>query len=1368
MDNRNYHNQNLNKFHNETQRQAVRDNTHHQQYSFHQSNKLSHSRFRQNIPSNEGHESDQIQAFPPIYPTQQNWQEHHTSRLSKSWPDSGDRRTEWQQRDQYTAETDTSHRFNRNDSTWSQSYSQPSQAYNKQQVQPQRFGNDPGMSSSHQEKMFPHRSEYSDCNRSRFQDSGITNESVPGNIRRTDSTREGRRSEKTAAYEDLQMNKFNQQKPNYQQQFSSNRRREGSSSSRSSFDRQSPYRRRSRSRSPRHRSHHPSASGSQRSGRSKLPSGSRSCKSPLQKEHRGSRDENRRSRRDKLSPIPGEIRESTPMNTEGLQDEVSPTRSLSRKDRWDNLEKEAAFFNSSQGSKEKIKDDDGEEKQSTPPWIQCSPKENFYTSEASKQKNQSTMAATSKLIELLDKFQTQIVERGKRLRDKQPPVQLPAPKRHWHVHKDCSDSSSSSSDSSSSDSDSEDYDPLETFKIKEQHPYRLHKNLWYNDAGELNEGPLCSCSPSARKIGIQHNIFPGETPFPLCNPLTNNAGKLHHYRITMSPAKNFLTHQPTVIEYDDREYIFEGFSMFSHFPLDEIPTCTVIRFQIEYTIHFLPEAMPENFTVCGMDLFANFLFDELLELLDFHYKAKEGCQLFHFMPRFARSLPNNGKEILSMHHVMQALIRKGRSFTDVLEEMNWREYDDIDWQSFAEDMKNSILTYPGKKPSSVRVDQIDREEEEIDKARPFPTIVHFGVRPVQLTYAGDHQYQKLFKSILKLQHLISNKPKVTPADRRKLTERSEQLQAIRLSKNMSREVTAELNCDGAYVTGLKSDICQHALMLPVLVDHIRYFACLHNLEKCIGYVFKDKVLLKHAMTHPSYGQGYGMNPDHVRNSLYNCGMRHPDYGDEKGKQEMYNRKKGINILINTMSKMAQDDETPSHIHHYERLEFLGDAVVEFITSTHLYLLFPDIEEGGLATFRQAIVQNQHLSVLAKKLKLDHYLLYAHGPDLCRKSDLRHAMANCFEALMGAMYLESGLEYVNKTFSSVLFDGQQLRNIWNRCPKHPLQIECPDGDRHMLQSYPILQKLNQFEDATGIYFKNIRLLARAFTQRTVGYNNLTRGHNQRMEFLGDSVLQIITSCYLYRHFPDHHEGHLSLLRSSLVNNRTQATVARELGLENYIIDVDTRSKKPGPQPTKTLADLLEAFLGALYVDRGLEFIKVFCEVCFFPRLSEFIRSQDWNDSKSQLQQCCLTLRQENKEPELPTYKVIQQTGPTNSRRYTVAVYFRNKRIGTGTASNVQDAQMAAAKNALENYDFPQLQHQKQLLGKVHMDQQPSKNERRDKTQGRSKERMRDERDRERRDGRSRDRRKDDRRDDDDRYREREGERPFKRRTMDSTW
>ena len=89
--------------------------------------------------------------------------------------------------------------------------------------------------------------------------------------------------------------------------------------------------------------------------------------------------------------------------------------------------------------------------------------------------------------------------------------------------------------------------------------------------------------------------------------------------------------------------------------------------------------------------------------------------------------------------------------------------------------------------------------------------------------------------------------------------------------------------------------------------------------------------------------------------------------------------------------------------------------------------------------------------------------------------------------------------------------------------------------------PLLQKLVTFEEEVGLEFTHIRLLARAFSDRSLSNCNLTMGSNQRLEFLGDTVLQLVTSDYLYKHFPDHHEGHLSLLRSSLVNNRTQVSL-----------------------------------------------------------------------------------------------------------------------------------------------------------------------------------------------------------------------------------
>jgi len=484
-------------------------------------------------------------------------------------------------------------------------------------------------------------------------------------------------------------------------------------------------------------------------------------------------------------------------------------------------------------------------------------------------------------------------------------------------------------------------------------------------------------------------------------------------------------------------------------------------------------------------------------------------------------------------------------------------------------------------------------------------------------------------------------------------------------------------------------------LLPVLVNHLRLNKSLDHLEKRIKYKFNNRYLLQQAVTHPSYKENFGTNPDHIRNTLSNCGIRQPEYGDKKIHFQN-TRKRGINMLINIMSRFGKTNETESKVQHNERLEFLGDAVVEFITSVHLFYMFPDLEEGGLATYRAAIVQNQHLAILAEGLGLERYMLYAHGSDLCHDSELKHAMANCFEALMGAIFLDGGIDLADRVFSDAMFGSEfDLYETWVDMPSHPLQTQEPGGDRHWIQKFPVLQKLTKFEDMTGIEFNHIRLLARSFTDRSIGFNNLTLGSNQRMEFLGDTVLQLITSDFLYKHFPDHHEGHLSLLRSSLVNNRTQSVVCDDLGMTKFAVYANPKAEIK----IKDKADLLEAFLGALYVDKDLEWCQTFAHVCFFPRLQQFILNQDWNDPKSKLQQCCLTLRtMDGGEPDIPLYKVIECKGPTNTRVYTVAVYFRGARLAKDHGHSIQQAEMNAAKIALEEcaHLFPHLNYQKRIM------------------------------------------------------------------------
>lgn len=709
-----------------------------------------------------------------------------------------------------------------------------------------------------------------------------------------------------------------------------------------------------------------------------------------------------------------------------------------------------------------------------------------------------------------------------------------------------------------------------------------------------------------------------------------------------------------------------------------------------------------------MDFTDDYLFTEILELVDFSIKPSlagdnETCPCFHFYPRFVRELPENGKEVLAMSEVLRYLLDNSFEVVDtnLLQKMNRMRQSE--WQDYADQFKEMVLLNPGMKPCAVRLDQLDRAVVEEEQAKcydeqtklNYPAIVHFGIRPPQLSYAGDPKYQKAWREYVKYRHLMANMSKPSTEDKNKLKTKESRLQEMRNQGRMKRNVTVVVSSKNFHATGIMCDIVQHAMLIPVLTNHLRFHRSLKVLEDTIGYKFNNRYLLQIALTHPSYKENFGTNPDHARNSLTNCGIRQPEYGDKKI-HYMNTRKRGINTLISIMSRFGKESDTDSNITHNERLEFLGDAVVEFITSIHLFHLFSDLEEGGLATYRAAIVQNQHLAVLARRLGLEKFMLYAHGSDLCHDVELRHAMANCFEALMGALFLDGGINVADKVFSIAFHEDLELKAIWDNYPRHPLQLQEPEGDRRWIPKFEFLQKLTTFEDAIGVEFTHIRLLARAFTDRSMGYTNLTLGSNQRMEFLGDTVLQLICSEFLYRHFPEHHEGHLSLLRSSLVNNRTQSVVCDDLGMTKYAV----YSNPKADMKTKDRADLLEAFLGALYVDKGLKHCETFCQVCLFPRLQDFIMNQDWNDPKSKLQQCCLTLRtMDGNEPDIPYYKVVESTGPTNTRVYKVAVYFRNRRLAFATGHSIQEAEMNSARNALENSKnlFPQqLKYQKRVI------------------------------------------------------------------------
>lgn len=309
------------------------------------------------------------------------------------------------------------------------------------------------------------------------------------------------------------------------------------------------------------------------------------------------------------------------------------------------------------------------------------------------------------------------------------------------------------------------------------------------------------------------------------------------------------------------------------------------------------------------------MFVELLEMLDLNLKpglsGTDSCSSFHFLPRFVRDLPDNGKEVLAMSEVLRYLLDSAGALVPraTLEDM--MNISQHDWQNYVDNIKDMVVTNPGMKPCSVRVDQLDRNVSDLpecidvdDKGIIHPVIVHFGIRPPQLSYAGNPDYQKAWREYVKFRHLVANMSKPSYEDKRKLEFKENRLQEMRTQGRMKRNITVAISSKGFFRTGIMCDIVQHAMLIPVLTTHLRFHQALDVLETNIGYKFQNRYILQLALTHPSYKENFGTNPDHARNSLTNCGIRQPEYGDRKI-HYMNTRKRGINTLINIMSRFVK-------------------------------------------------------------------------------------------------------------------------------------------------------------------------------------------------------------------------------------------------------------------------------------------------------------------------------------------------------------------------------------------------------------------------------------------------------------------------------
>jgi ribonuclease-3 len=217
---------------------------------------------------------------------------------------------------------------------------------------------------------------------------------------------------------------------------------------------------------------------------------------------------------------------------------------------------------------------------------------------------------------------------------------------------------------------------------------------------------------------------------------------------------------------------------------------------------------------------------------------------------------------------------------------------------------------------------------------------------------------------------------------------------------------------------------------------------------------------------------------------------------------------------------------------------------------------------------------------------------------------------------------------------------------------------------------IMQDLPKFNDQ--------QLYQQAFIHRS--YLNESKKHlesNERLEFLGDSILSFVVSDHLYKTYPQFDEGILTNLRSLVVNTKNLARAAKRLEFGKYLLLSRGEEDSKGRENESILANTFEAVIGALFMDQGIDAVREFLYKTIIPDIEEYVQKKVFKDPKSLLQEYV-----QSKKQHSPLYKVLKEEGPAHAKRFTIGVFVGNELMGEGSGKSKQEAEEKAAEQALE--------------------------------------------------------------------------------------
>ncbi len=229
----------------------------------------------------------------------------------------------------------------------------------------------------------------------------------------------------------------------------------------------------------------------------------------------------------------------------------------------------------------------------------------------------------------------------------------------------------------------------------------------------------------------------------------------------------------------------------------------------------------------------------------------------------------------------------------------------------------------------------------------------------------------------------------------------------------------------------------------------------------------------------------------------------------------------------------------------------------------------------------------------------------------------------------------------------------------------------------------MKDLSAFEKKIKVTFADKNLLKQAFIHRSYINENAKVGleHNERLEFLGDAVLELVVTDFLFHKYPESNEGELTSYRAALVNTISISKAASELGMNDYLLLSKGEAKDTGKARQYILANTFESVLGAIYIDQGYSVAEKFIAGNLFPYIDEVIAKRLWQDAKSHFQE-----KAQDRAGITPAYKVLREEGPDHEKIFTVGVFLKEELAAEGDGSSKQEAEQEAAKNALEKFGW----------------------------------------------------------------------------------